>query len=750
MDIASVYKVLDSMPGRSIKLHPKQKEIIEFGQGPLWIIAGPGSGKTEVLVLRCLKLLCVDKLHPKSIIITTFTEKAARNIEDRIASYMEHLVQFDEELRDIDTSLLRVGTLHSLCNEIMQEYRYEGYREYRLLDDIEEPLFIYANSMLTKNDKSKSKERLLFWHHFAYLVDSYSDLSIRPPGKWKRVKAANTLFDRIVDDMIDVEKLKSAGGPYATLAEAFEDYVVTLDKHYRCDFSHLQQKFLNFLGTERGKLFVEGNDSNDHPGVKYVLVDEYQDTNPIQEAIYLKLARPEPHNLCVVGDDDQALYRFRGGTVECMVNFDKACHDAWDTPPQSIVQKPLSTNYRSHEKIVKWCSAYIQSLPVMNRPGARVKGKPQLEAGAGNKGDYPAVACLYGKDRKEVAIKYAQAVRELLDHNILKAPEQCVLLLPSVKEGPRNAKHFVDALREEGLNPYNPRSGALLEQQEIKAALGAFVSVLDPDSEVQRDIKDVKINDLADSCRAEYGRIAADHDKLRTYVTESCAAIKQIEPGKYLSSSLFDVFYHILNYNPFAEWLDNPLEIERALRLGIMTQVLERYSSTPYRGKAGSNRRGIRTSTRDEYEGRLSVVQLSEVYYMLFGSLLSGRLDEPEDDEFVCPPGRVPLMTIHQVKGLEFPFVFVGNIGENPKTEFRQRSVQLEEELNKFKIRPSVYNATVEERAEQDMVRAYFVAYSRAQRALILLPFSKQLSDSNEPPGVGSIDTFNDLVEMII
>ena len=492
---------------------------------------------------------------------------------------------------------------------------------------------------------------------------------------------------------------------HSTLAEAFDDYVSALEMHFRCDFSHLQEKFLSFLETGRGKLFIKGDSSNDHPGVKYVLVDEYQDTNPIQEAIYLKLARPEPHNLCVVGDDDQALYRFRGGTVECMVNFDNACHKAWGVPLQSIAKQPLSTNYRSHEKIVTWCNAYVQSSPLMNRPGARVSGKPQLESRAGISGNYPAVACLSAKNRVEVAVKFARAVRELLDHKILKAPEQCVLLLPSVREGPHNAKPFVVALREQGLTPYNPRSGALLDQEEIKAALGAFISVLDPDRVIQKEVLDEGVKRLADTCRAEYERIAPDHDKLQAYVTKSRGAIQQIGPGEYLSSSLFDVFYHILNYAPFAQWQDDPVEIERAMRLGVMTQVLERYSATPYRGKPGSNRRGLRTSRNGSFKGRLSSVQLSEVYYMLFGSLVSGRLDEPEDDEFICPPGRVPLMTIHQAKGLQFPFVFVGNIGENPKTEFRQRSVQLEEELNRFKKRPSVYHATVEERAMQDMIR---------------------------------------------
>lgn len=84
LTIHQLYDELSGIPGRTIKFIPNQKQIIEFGTGPLWIIAGPGSGKTESLVLRCLKLLFVDGVKPRSIMITTFTEKAAQNLKDRL------------------------------------------------------------------------------------------------------------------------------------------------------------------------------------------------------------------------------------------------------------------------------------------------------------------------------------------------------------------------------------------------------------------------------------------------------------------------------------------------------------------------------------------------------------------------------------------------------------------------------------------------------------------------------------------
>ena len=319
-----------------IQVNNEQKAVIAHEDGPLWVIAGPGSGKSEVLVLRTLKLVCIDEVPPKSIILTTFTEKAARNIQDRLAIYKNYLDQIDEHsLRKIDLSEVRVGTLHSLCNGIMHEYRYMEYQNYRLLDAIEQSLFVYEHSDLSKSQQ----EHLPLWQEFDLLTERYNQAagtgwnrsSDYPPHRWIRVNAAVTLFNRIVEDRVNVPQMQAEGGNWEILANAYKQYRDSLEEHKACDFAHLQLKFLEFLDSPSGSRFIQGENSSDHPGINHVLVDEYQDTNPIQENIYLKLTQRSPHNLCVVGDDDQALYRFRGGTVECMVNFDRACQSAWGT-----------------------------------------------------------------------------------------------------------------------------------------------------------------------------------------------------------------------------------------------------------------------------------------------------------------------------------------------------------------------------------------------------------------------------------
>ena len=196
----------------------EQEEIIRYRDGPLWIIAGPGSGKSDVLVIRTLKLIFVDNINPKSIIITTFTEKAAKNLFDRISNYASYV--FNEHPRlttSIDLHSLRIGTLHSLCNDIMLEYRYPAYENYRLLDDIEQPLFVREHSSFVRQ---RTPEFLPLCQNFSYLFDRWDRITggrgwgdqTRLPNKWQRAKAAVKLINRIVEDRINLDLLNNADG----------------------------------------------------------------------------------------------------------------------------------------------------------------------------------------------------------------------------------------------------------------------------------------------------------------------------------------------------------------------------------------------------------------------------------------------------------------------------------------------------------------------------------------------------------
>jgi len=705
-------------------LDPKEQiPVISQANGPLWVVAGPGSGKTEALVVRTLKLIFVDRVSPKSIMITTFTEKAAKNLFDRILNYASHIFQNDPALQQaIDIHSLRIGTLHSLCNDIMLEYRHPGYENYRLLDDLEQYLFVYEHSDLVQDN---STNYLPLWQRFDYLVSHWDYITdsagwgdrTRPPNRWRRAKAAVSIFNRIVEDMIDLNQMRNQGGVWQLLSDAYEDYMCNLEDHGRCDFAHLQSKFLEFLNSLLGDLFLSGDGSERHPGITYVMVDEYQDTNPIQEAIYLKLTESH-HNLCVVGDDDQALYRFRGGTVDCMVTFDRACARRWGISPNQVTKKFLSANYRSHPDIVRYCDDYIKSFPVMGLSGARVAGKPVLVSKGGISGNYPAVGYVTGKTIEETADNFARLVRDLLD-NIIQLPSQCALLMRSVRESPRYAGPFAEALRRVAIQPYNPRSRTFLKQEEIMTALGAFVSVIDPNlaanptSAALSSIKGPGIQRMVEGWVREYQRITATNQALSNYVSQSLAYIASQAPNSWLGVNILEILYRILAHEPFSTWENDP---ERSYRLGKLTKIFETYASVPYPGSPGSTRGNLRTSNVSQ--GEVSFGWRQDFYYSLVGLLVSEGMSDPEEEEIICPEDRLPIMTVHQAKGLQFPFVFVYGLNQRPSQE---SSVSLEDDLSQFRQNPSLLAFSQQQRTEQDLIRFYYVAYARAQYVLVHL-----------------------------
>src|ERR1043166_9694225 len=430
-------------------LTPHQEAIVRHPQGPAWVLAGPGSGKTEVLTVFVLRLLYVEndpvqahRVPPDSIFVTTFTEKAARNLEDRIAQKRALIVAAHPELAAIDTSKLRIGTLHALCNDMLQEFRATNYQNVRLMDDFEQKLFIREHLSIVKTPSPAPDHA--FWTHFSWLFEprEWQPTYNSPPSKWKATRALVQLFGRITEDRVALAGLQASGNPQlARLATLYQEYRQLLLTNFRCDFSVLQDRFLEFLGTPVGQSFVHGDGPPGKPGIRWVLVDEYQDTNLMQEAIYFALAAPS-RNLVVVGDDDQAMYRFRGGSVECMVTFNQASQVYLNVPVANVTPYPLVTNYRSHPRIVQFFDNFIHAFPVMHGPNARAP-KPHIQAGSSITGNYPAVPTLSGNAMPDVAGRFADMVHGLIANGVVQDPNQCCLLLKSTRESPQNAGPYV-------------------------------------------------------------------------------------------------------------------------------------------------------------------------------------------------------------------------------------------------------------------------------------------------------------------
>ncbi|MDJ0578633.1 ATP-dependent helicase [Crocosphaera sp.] len=722
IDIQTFHSCLAQTTARGYDLDDNQKKAVEYGDGQLWLLAGPGSGKSEVLVTRTLKLLCVDNIEPKSIFLTTFTEKAARNLEDRLATYLAVLQNTDSDIKDVDIADIRIGTLHSLCNDILQEYRYPNYQNVRLLDKVEQDLFTYRYSDISKH------EDLDFWIHFDYVVKTWKKPKNQkpkyPPNKWQRAKAGVTLFNHIVEDYLDIDRMLNAGEHWETLAELYQQYSQALKDNYRCDFAHLQAYFLEFLKSPASRQFLEGDYQN--PPLKYILVDEYQDTNPIQERIYLALAHQKPHNITVVGDDDQALYRFRGGNVTCMVNFDKACQEIFNQTPHQL---QLENNYRSHPDIVNFFNHYITSFAEMNVSGVRAPNKQPIIAASSISGNYPAVSWIQTKNVGDLANSVAQFIHNhLISDGIIKDLSQCVLLLRSAKDSPRNAGPFIQAFQNLGIPIYNPRSKSFMDSGEVKCLLAALIQVIDKNHSFQSK-KDPKGKPLSWVTPIQEWFATLDHirndsnistnslddylKKSNTKLSEVCKnSSSQDNPGRFLKLNLLEIIYRILAQEPFLTWRQDPV---RNLRLSKVTRLFEGYNSFNL------------DSLRANYTGtEIDSSFLNRFYNMFVSYLIEAGIDEDEDDEVIVPEGSLPIMTIHQSKGLEFPFVFVvTKLGREGQVGAAQ---QLEQTLAPFRqnLYPRV-TRTPEDLAIEDDIRLLYVAYSRAQYGLILIGTKTQI-----------------------
>jgi DNA helicase-2/ATP-dependent DNA helicase PcrA len=681
-------------------LDTEQKDAICYGSGPLLIAAGPGTGKTEVLVSRCLKFVCCDSVTPGSILLTTFTEKAAKNLQDRLSEAFLFLAEMYPQLTDIDPSDLRIGTLHGLCNDILQEYRYTAYQNLRLLDEVESALLLHKSVV-----GSIQPIKGTLFSQFGYLFGNKPQNVL---SRWDWALALQKILNRIIEDRINLNMLQPAGSPWAALLQVDNLYEQALAGTHACDFSRLLRYFWEFLDTAQGNLFLAGDSTGVRLPVTHVLVDEYQDTNPIQEAIYLRLCDSQPHNITVVGDDDQALYRFRGGTVECMVGFPLSCQTRWSISPQVIY---LSSNYRSDSDIVQWCNSYITSFPQMSAPNVRIPGKPPLQPAVGRTGTHPAVSLIRANTVSACAASFANLVSSLLTYGIVSDYSQCVLLLRSTRNSPHFAGPYLAALQAQNVPVYNPRSKDYLEQDEVAQCLGAFVRIIDPQLIHVGDVLSPKIQQLVQSWVAEYDAVCSANPELANYVSQGAQAIASKSIGERITPATPTIIYRILAHQPFIGYQANP---ERDLRLSKLTRLFESFCS----------QYGRQLWSDDTTPGQLPGWWYGSFYYGLCGYLTQRGLDDDEAEEVVCPTGYLPIMTVHQAKGLEFDFVFVGNLGLNVSDSDSHR---LEEDLRQFRHNPPTVTHPISATQWHDDIRQHFVAYSRAKFALILIANDSQL-----------------------
>jgi DNA helicase-2/ATP-dependent DNA helicase PcrA len=524
-----------------------QIKAIEATDGPLLIIAGPGSGKTFTIVERIVYLITVNKVPPESLLVVTFTDKAASELTTRISNRLNDL--------DIRFNLneMYLGTFHSICLRLIDEHREftRLRRNFTMLDQFDQQYFLYQ----------KIYEYKKIPDHGMVLGEGHSP--------WMQSETLLKWVNKVSEEALDAGTLAKAQEPQVrTLAACFELYQQQLQEANALDFSGIQYEALKLL-QEHPQVLAELRAK-----ITYMMVDEYQDTNTIQERI-LKLLTNDSQNLCVVGDDDQGLYRFRGATIRNILEFPTLFRDG------QCKQVTLTTNYRSHPEIINFYNEWIQGQ-TWTQGGKKFRFDKVIEP---RRQDFPAVPSVIkisapeDGDWKEETLAF---LRKLKESGKLTDWNQVAFLFRSVKSDPVVA--LAEYLEEHDIPVYSPRSNMFFDREEIRLMIGALIFLFPqfPDVRKWSDDAHLKIWDYFDySCFkpfAEELRKPENERLLRWVRSKAKQHLNLVQNADYSFSGLF---YELLQFPLFSQYLSatGVLKVPHLWRLeNVSSSILQPFS----------------------------------------------------------------------------------------------------------------------------------------------------------------------------
>lgn len=757
---------------------PNPRQVLSIGASlhpATLIVAGPGTGKTSVLVLRALRHLLVDQIAPERILITTFTVKAAKEIRTRLLEWGEPLLAhlrgsagaglpqaYLTFLETVDVNRIVTGTLDGVCQEALGEQRDPGERKFVVVEG-------FAADVLLARTGEVGRERQTVAGLDDYLR-RYMMFARPQLNSGDATRGVRTLIDRFVQDEVDIAAYAAAPGPDAparqAIARIHERYTQAMRTEHRMDFAGLEKLFLERI--------LEGRTPPMLAGVKAILVDEYQDTNPLQERLYLELAKATGAALTVVGDDDQSLYRFRGATIELFRNFAARAADVLQEVPEALLY--LVDNYRSAPEITTFYNGFITNDP--DFAGARIQPpKPAIIATRPSVG--MPVLGMFRENREELATGLANFLEQIfrgggraadasLAEAILPASPagdlgDAVLLGWTVNEfsssdKARLPKLMRDELQARGLDCFNPRGRALCDVPEVQQLLGLVLMCLEPASpalSIDGVISEGPTTDptaptfrltrealkAMTAWRAAAQALVASNPapvKNRNLqgVMQIWTAYAQSGTGPLQAASdrpLLDILYAFIPWLPgFRDDPEGQVYLEAISRCAAQAATVSGYRAQLLRDPP-HRRRSIWLAIRD-----------------VLGPIAEDLVEVDEDIMPSVPRNRLNIMTIHQAKGLEFPLVIVdvGSdfAGNNHAQKFKRfpeepaPAALMEDDLaDCTPIGPLRKQRTDMQRTFEDIIRLYYVAYSRPRSLLLLVGLTKSLSYSK---GVKNVATF--------
>ncbi len=665
----SVMKV--SPPAYLSKANPQQREAILTTEGPVLIIAGPGSGKTFTLVERVVALIEAGKATAESLLVVTFTEKAAQELTTRISN---RLLSAGLEF---NVNEMYLGTFHSLCLRILKDHSEftRLKRSFVLLDQFDQQYFLYQR---LKHFKSVDG--------IEYLIGKDSS------GRWYQSTQLMKWLNKVTEETLDLEALESSGEiTLIALAQCFTIYQRLLEEANSLDFSGIQFEALRLLQNEADVLIALRS------RFSHLMVDEYQDTNTIQEQILFLLAG-EKKSLCVVGDDDQGLYRFRGATIRNILEFP----DSFD--PGSCSQVSLTVNYRSDPKIIEFYNSWIAGED-WAEGGVRYRFNKVIEPRPDEFADVSSVLKITQTSSSEFQDEVYAFLRRLESSRALTDWNQVAFLFRSVKS--EKVLELARHLESSGIPVYSPRSNLFFEREEIKLMIGALIFLFPQFSDVRKERADMemKIWEYYDEqCFQLFVQEIRKPENLRLLEWARPLAKRHFHLTSDADYAFSGLFYQLLQFPLFSRFLDEEqlagVDKGRASRnLATFSQLLVKFEYLHY---------------VTVLSPRFLTQNINSFFNRYLKFLHDGGINEYEDDSEFAPSGCVSFLTIHQSKGLEFPVVVCGSLEATPRKQWTEVDELLEPYLNKPPFEP------LEKTKFFDFRRLYYTAFSRAQNLLVL------------------------------
>ena len=652
-----------------------QRLAISTVDGPVLITAGPGTGKTYTLVQRAIYLIQARGMRPEQILMATFTDKAAKELITRITNELAS--------RGIIVNIndMYIGTFHSLCLRIIKEHlEYTRLKKnYRTLDAFDQSYTVFQNM-----------------HQFRYIENV--DTVLSNGGAWRRAGEICGFVNNLSEELVDPKQLQQDSDPQiAALGKILETYQGLLSDENLMDFASIQTEAYRLL-TENPAILAEIREK-----IRYIMIDEYQDTNYIQEQIVFLLGG-ESKNICVVGDDDQGLYRFRGATIRNILEFPQKFNDG----ECKII--PLVVNYRSNSDIVDFYNEWMATTD-----GARFRFRwekfrysKMIEPHAKTAIKSPTVVKLASvEDEDEWHDKILGFINMLKESGKLIDYNQIAFLFNSVKHG--RVTTLAKYLEEHGINVYSPRSDMFFDREEIRLASGCLMLMF-PAYVMGLEAGDYQF--LHPEHIAYYREcIMAANDLLAQ--AENSDLLHWIRRRGKIHAGLKDttdyaysgLMYQMFEFEPFKGFLDTEInagvvDIRPTRNIALLTQVIGKFE---YLHRV------------DVFNGKYININTERLFNLYLRLLYDGGIAEYEDDAEYAPSGCVSFLTIHQSKGMEFPIVVVDSLGNTPRKSYSDLMEVVEAKY---------FKRTAFEPYTQtkffDFWRLYYTAFSRAQDLLVL------------------------------